>query len=184
MAPVTDDVTRMLRWAISAIFGLFALCAVLVFGITEFYQRRERTVVFVLPDGFRGLIMIEEDPSGVDAARWKTKDGTYRIPVDATYRVSVRDADDLEDRGSAQAVYQNGSIVPVATDVLDPFESTPESTAVRKKVLFFSVYTSGHTRMFLVGTVDEFRCLPDPHLEPGPIAHGALDQCLRTSGVR
>jgi hypothetical protein len=164
---------------ISGIFGLFALSSVLVLGIMDFYQRREHSFVFVLPDGLRGLIMIHEDPSGEDAARWRTKDGTYRIPVDASYRVSVRDADDLEDRGAVQAVYQNGTVVPPATDVLDEFESTDN-----KKILIFSVYSSGHKRKFLIGTALDLRCLGDRDQEPGPVRSPAMDKCLRGYGVR
>ena len=102
------------------------------------------TVSFVIPDGFRGAFVLEEDASAPPAPLSRTGGPIYTVPETGTLR--VRSAAPLRDWHSATAAFGGGE--PLAVEHIGPIAPYHDYT-----VKLRSLFSDSQGRIFfLVGT--------------------------------
>lgn len=98
------------------------ICGALLLVIVVFATRRnsDQGVLFVIPDGFRGVIKIQESPNAPQIAV-VNKEYVYRVPSNGALLVPTTAS--LEHLSDVRATFANGTALPVRqTPLAEPYD--------------------------------------------------------------
>lgn len=106
-------------------------------------------VHFVLPDGFRGEVRVEEDrPDGVEL---RTDRDHFLILVPESATVRVKNSDLFSPWHKERAFFRSGEELPV----ISIYREQPEVVAMRNLGTFFYGDDKAGTNVYVVGTWDD-----------------------------
>jgi hypothetical protein len=91
---------------------LFAILLIAVLGITaiHLYRYSSPTVVFTVPNGFSGLVLIEGD--WINGVRLQRKDGEYLVEVPESGKLTVKSLKPLMAWHKERAHFKDGRKLP------------------------------------------------------------------------